>query len=253
MNRDESSYPESEHWFDTLSKSFAHGFSRRTVVKLLVGGAIGVAFGGEVFAQSKFRQDSGLCEQRIPNGTPPLSLGCGSHYGVPNHFGKADFSSACKALDDCYGNCNNPKSACDKNFGSDLLSACNSQYNYSIGDTQFSNRPLYNKCIESAGLALQAVQQYGAGDYNSAQSSVCKCCSGTACFNQCCDTGETCCNGKCCPPGFCCVGAKCETCLKWYCPCDPNNKKYDTEAECFAACQSGGFECFGVQCKEISN
>src|SRR5262245_57808653 len=124
MNSDlnDSTSAKAEHWLDALSKALAHGISRRAVVKLLVGGAvggvvggpIGVAFGRNLFATPGSRTVSLICEERISNGTPPSSDGCGGLFSgfALNHYGKADFTPACNALDECYSTCNNSKADC---------------------------------------------------------------------------------------------------------------------------------------------
>src|SRR5262245_43592196 len=122
----ESSPPKVEHWLDTLSKALAQGISRRAVVKVLLGGAVGgavggpiaVAFGRNLFAQPVSRKVALICDERIPNGTPPSSHGCGGYFTgfALNHYGKADFTPACDALEECYSTCNNSKADCDAEF-----------------------------------------------------------------------------------------------------------------------------------------
>jgi hypothetical protein len=68
-------------------------------------------------------------------GYPPPGRNDGNEWGwgcgdkgtdayVPDGFGSADFTPACRKHDDCYGTCGNKKAMCDQNFRNDLMTQC---------------------------------------------------------------------------------------------------------------------------------
>ena len=256
-----SSPPKAEHWLDSLSKALAHGISRRAVMKLLVGGIIGgatggavrVAFGSNLFTKPASRRAPSLCEERISNGTPPSSDGCGGTFSsfALNHYGKADFTPACNALDECYSTCNKSKADCDNEFANNLSDICDAAYGGFFGSPSHDITG-HLHCAERARLYYNAVDKYGDGDYEDAQSAVCTCCAGVNCDGVCCDAGEECCDGKCCPAGeTCCGNGICSIGCQsgYYCPC--NKKTYSDLTTCKVNCQEG-LGCFGQQCVEVS-
>lgn len=248
-----------EAWIDALSKVVAQGTSRRSALKLLVGGVVATTVGislpalrtktvaasapalapalapaPQAVAPAVALPAAGICPDRMPNGTPPSFNGCGSDYSsyvVPNHFGKADFTSSCNNHDICYSTCNSAKSMCDSKFLLDLTLACGAAYE--------SGSTMFNLCTSQASTYYGAVSEFGGGPYKDAQSSVCKCCEGPICGSTCCNKGESCCNGTCCPEGqFCCNGtcssSPCNT-GNIYCPC--NETTYEDEGSCTSACK----------------
>lgn len=57
---------------------------------------------------------------------------CGSGWTerlVPNRWGNANFTPACRNHDDCYDTCGKSQAACDSQFASDLQRICRRAYN----------------------------------------------------------------------------------------------------------------------------
>lgn len=246
-----------EPWIDSLSKTFARGTSRRSIIKLLVGGVVGAVVGGNVFAEPAFiRANSNslkkaatapLCPNRVPNGTAPSFNGCGSDYSsyvVPNHYHLADFTSACNNHDICYSTCNKTKADCDLNFFNDLKKACNAAYP--------AGSSVHDDCINRAQYYYQAVDDYASGPYNDSQRQVCKCCAGVTCGDICCDSGSVCCNGTCCPAGQSCCNGTCSAngCQgpRYLCPC--NHQTYPDAVTCQSNCTSS-LGCIN-SCRKVS-
>jgi hypothetical protein len=95
-----------------------------------------------------------------------LSGACGSGWNeplVPDRFGDADFTSACRAHDACYETCGQEKSACDSRFHGDLRDACRSGYS---GWWQAVGR---QACFVAGEAYALAVQRMGGDAYRAAQ------------------------------------------------------------------------------------
>ena len=91
---------------------------------------------------------------------------CGTGWNerwVPDRFGAADFTSACRAHDACYETCGSSKSGCDARFRGDLQSACRRAY------SSWWHAPQRGRCsVAAEGYAL-AVRRMGGDAYRAAQ------------------------------------------------------------------------------------
>ena len=91
---------------------------------------------------------------------------CGTGWNerwVPDRFGAADFTSACRAHDACYETCGSSKSGCDSRFRGDLQSACRRAY------SSWWHAPQRGRCsVAAEGYAL-AVRRMGGDAYRAAQ------------------------------------------------------------------------------------
>jgi secretory phospholipase A2 len=95
-----------------------------------------------------------------------LAGACGAGWNeplVPDRWGEADFTPACRAHDACYETCGASKGECDSRFRSDLRSACRRGYRHWW---QAQGRAA---CLVVAeGYAL-AVERLGGDAYRDAQ------------------------------------------------------------------------------------
>jgi hypothetical protein len=82
---------------------------------------------------------------------------------VPERFGNADFTPACRAHDSCYETCGRTKSECDSRFRGDLQAACRNGY------TSWLQRPGRRACLVVADTYAFAVQRMGGDAFRAAQ------------------------------------------------------------------------------------
>lgn len=196
--------------FDILAKMLAGRSPRRQVVKGLVAGALGLAFGGGV-ARPRFAAAE-LCPYRVPNPShTPTSNGCGgdlSGFVVPDNYKKADLTPACNSHDVCYDTCNQEKADCDYAFLDDLKVACRAAYP-ERNNPKHPDSKQYLDCVDRAYQYYTAVDQYAGGAYEAAQTNACLCCQRPACGNACCDDPCMECVSGVCQPKSC---GSCATC-----------------------------------------
>lgn len=94
-----------------------------------------------------------------------LLANCGSKgtQWVRNSWGKANFSGACKAHDDCYDTCGRSKSNCDRDFLGNMRTACNRAYSKPY------EAVTRNACNRIADGYYEAVSRMGGDAYRKAQ------------------------------------------------------------------------------------
>jgi len=107
----------------------------------------------------------------------PYGLVCGSKYTdwiVPDHYGDADFTSACQNHDDCYGahedqgGCDTSKHNCDKGLFFDMVKECNRAY--------AKNEKMRKKCKNRAYTYFEWVRDKGQGAFDRARKEAgCDC------------------------------------------------------------------------------
>lgn len=228
--------------FDRLTRRFAKisvplagsgtGVSRRTVLR----GAAGVMGVGAVGRASQ-PASAALCPNRVPrpNHTPTIN-GCGPSgfgWGVPDSFGRANFTPACNRHDRCYGTCNENRMKCDFLMRKSMKAACKRAYR--------DNRKWRARCNGVANLYFNKVRESGLSAYEAAQNEACECCPPGA---------EPCGGRKCCPPGFeCCNGTCRQSSVGPWDACDGGTFCCGDGQECcegrpgFAACCTPGHIC----------
>jgi len=95
---------------------------------------------------------------------PAGACGTGWHEPlVPDRWGRADFTGACRNHDQCYDTCGRSKDDCDSAFHGDLRSACRDAY------SSWLQRPLRRTCLELANTYHSAVHRMGGDAYRDAQ------------------------------------------------------------------------------------
>lgn len=173
-----------EHGFDGLSRRLATTRSRREVVRLFGGSALGAVVAGTVapwFTSSVAAShciveyppaDLVNCPNKRPHpGNTRGSNGCGpanSDFRPPQSFGRASFTVPCNNHDICYETCNTPKSNCDGTFGDQLVDTCIATYSGSF--------LMETVCIVVAGAYELAVTVGGGSAYEAGQTKDCECC-----------------------------------------------------------------------------
>ena len=83
---------------------------------------------------------------------------------VPDRWGDADFSTACKTHDQCYSACGSRKATCDRQFEREMEATCSRAY--PGGGFDYVRR---NACIGIANTYAVAVEQFGDSAYREAQ------------------------------------------------------------------------------------
>jgi hypothetical protein len=259
-----------ERRFDELSRALGQGVPRRTVLKGLLGAAVGSALAvvgvrvpqpagaapgncngvsydpntqcctpaGGIQPMYPIA-DLALCPDRVPHaGHVPEFNGCGPANGflsriIPNKIGpfrNVDLTQACNNHDICYDTCNSVKSTCDQNFLADLKAACATAY---PGQGPL-DRYMRAGCTFDAYIYYAAVSQTptGVDAYESAQKGACDCCANCA---QCGGTGdERCCQGTChdaCPDGKTRDPQTCDCVCAESCPPDKHQNPDTCECE----------------------
>jgi hypothetical protein len=130
--------------------------------------------------------DLALCPNRVPHpGFVPTANGC---TGVPNnpmavlhsldqaylnsHLNKGWITTACDGHDLCYDGCNNEKSFCDSNLGTDIDKVC-------FQDFSGSGEGLYLlECLGLSKVYEGVVRTPLFPFYDNAQKKACDCCGG---------------------------------------------------------------------------
>ena len=102
--------------------------------------------------------------------TPVVPSGyCGTSWHeplVPDRWGKANFSSACKSHDECYDTCGMRQRDCDAQFERNMEAEC--RHTYPGGGLDIVKR---NACIGIANTYAIAVERMGGDAYRAAQNS----------------------------------------------------------------------------------
>lgn len=202
----------SEHdALERLSRAAASGISRRHLVKLGAGAAVGALLPEwaipAVASAGGFSKTSGPCSPQkrgscsgvrapwkkgcktpVAKGKASEFNGCGPQSGldlpalghgnwVPDRpLELANFFDACKGHDCCYGQCGSDKSQCDSDFLKGMLKACVSGQGLAVS-AMFGGLNLA-MCTEVAGIYHAAVHDTatGQGAYEAGQAEVCDCC-----------------------------------------------------------------------------
>ena len=86
---------------------------------------------------------------------------------VPERWGSARFTDACKAHDDCYGTCGYPRRACDREFHQALRAECKDAYDH------WTKRAHRESCLRVVAGYYSAVYRNGGDAYRSAQQDAC--------------------------------------------------------------------------------
>ena len=159
-----------DYLFDRLTRGLATGASRRSLLKLMLTGAAGLAVGGALPTPT---EAATLCPVRAPSGHPPVTNVCPPDVSVlwcptlTPAFNKHDF---------CYSTCNSSKSTCDNQFLQNAYAACSNLS--SIFSVSACKSEAYNAYTE---MRLNNTA------YVLAQQQVCVCCS----------AGQVVCGGRC--------------------------------------------------------
>lgn len=190
------------HRLDYVALMLAAPRSRRQAIRAFAAGMLSTV----VLGRAARPVAAALCPNRVPReGYRPEVNGCGpSGYGwmIPDSFGNANFTPACNHHDRCYGTCNQPRLACDKQMRQKMRTACERAFSRRDGEENWRRL----KCLDRANMYFKAVRRGGQGAYEDAQNEACTCC----------DAPSLPCGDSCCNPELCmtCAGGTCV----WACP-----------------------------------
>src|ERR1700704_5668694 len=129
--------------FDDLARAVATDSSRRGLLRV-----VGAAIAGLALVSLRpQRAAAAPCKERVSNGKPPETNGCGPGSIakiVPQGYRRVSFFEACNAHDSCYDTCNSSKTQCDSDFQLTMKKSCFAEYG------SIPNHHLYDDCSNRA-------------------------------------------------------------------------------------------------------